>query len=119
MYIWKEHFYIISLILTKLFPVLFLTICHLKLSSLAWTTPYPLDEIELVIKHFSNHKSAGCNDIQARISSASISCVFFNKYFSYGSIPSAWLKSIIQLIEESGADPLNPSEYGSISLQLL
>ena len=105
--------------MTKLFPVLFLTICHLKLSSLAWTTPYPLmHEIQLVINHFSNHKSAGRNDIQARISSASISCVCF---FSINTFPiwlnsAAWLKSIIQLIEESGADPLNPSEYGSISL---
>ena len=39
--------------------------------------PISVDEMQLVINHFSNYKSAGRNDTQARISSASISCVCF------------------------------------------
>lgn len=44
-------------------------------------------------------------------------CGFFNKCLASGSVPSEWLKSIIQPIEKSGADPLNPSDYRGISLQ--
>ena len=85
--------------------------------------PISIDEIELVIKHFSNQKTAGPDDIQASFIKNSqcinFLCIFFSKCFSSGLIPSALLKSIIHPIEKSGADSdsLNPSDYRGISLQ--
>ena len=77
-HIWKEH--------TD--QVVFSAVPHNLSSQTVFSSldnPISVDEIQLVINHFSNHKSAGRIDIQARISSASISCVCFfgNKYFSY------------------------------------
>ena len=69
-------------------------------------------DIESVIKHLSNHKAAGPDNIQASfIKNPHCINFFINKCLSSGSIPSAGLKSITQPIVKSGADPLNLSDY--------
>ena len=77
--VWKEHFD--NLLNTD--QVVSGAVPHNLPSQIVFSgldDPISVDEMELVIKHFSNHKSAGPDDIQAslRIPSASIPCVFFS-----------------------------------------
>ena len=115
--VWKEHFD--NLLNTASGAVPHNLPSQIVFSGLV--DPISVDEIELVIKHFSNHKSAGPDGIQASFiknpQCINFLCIFSNRCFSSGLIPSAWLKSIIHPIEKSGADPLNPSDYRGISLQ--